>query len=153
KILTIREDDLKLVNIEQNYNDDKYKQAIEDYFKTSVLEKEKTDVDNTLTKKTSIAIQRRISDLLPEETGDQVCSKKPRLVEESQQNKNDNSILMSADSKINQGSHSKILPLSSNDFPALFSSSADPSYREEEQHFNAKKGKNIVDKYRFQEYL
>ena len=41
KVLTIREDNLKLVKIEQNYKDGKYKQAIEDYFKTSVLEKEK----------------------------------------------------------------------------------------------------------------
>jgi len=40
EVLTIR-DDLKLVNIEKNYKDGKYKQAIEDYFKTSVLEKEK----------------------------------------------------------------------------------------------------------------
>ncbi|CAG8743416.1 17507_t:CDS:10, partial [Rhizophagus irregularis] len=108
EVLKIR-DDLKLVNIEQNYKDGKYKQAIDDYFKTSVLEKEKTYVDKTLTKKTSKAIRSRIDDLLPEETG----SKKPRLME-SQQN-DDSSILMSADPKIKQ------------EFPGSCSSTSGPS--------------------------
>ena len=52
----------------------------------------------------------------------------------------DNSILMLADSKINQESHNKILPFSSNGSSASFSSLADPSCREEDQYFNAKRG-------------
>jgi hypothetical protein len=35
EVLTIH-DDLKLVNIKKNYKEGKFKQAIEDYFKTSV---------------------------------------------------------------------------------------------------------------------
>ncbi|GBC36104.2 hypothetical protein GLOIN_2v1528288 [Rhizophagus irregularis DAOM 181602=DAOM 197198] len=74
----------------------KYKQAIDDYFKTSVLEKEKTYVDKTLTKKTSKAIRSRID----ESPSGENWLEKPRLME-SQQN-DDSSILMSADPKIKQ---------------------------------------------------
>lgn len=43
-------------------------------------------IDKTLTKRTSKAIQKRISDLLLEKTGDQVRLKKPCFLKESQQN-------------------------------------------------------------------
>ncbi|CAB4422775.1 unnamed protein product [Rhizophagus irregularis] len=104
EILKIYKNDLKLVNIKQNYKGGKYKQAIEDYFKTNVLEKEKVYIDEKLTKKTSKAIRTRIDDLLPEKTD----SKKPRLMEPQ----NDGSKLISADSKINQGPHNSCSSIS-----------------------------------------
>ncbi|CAG8470260.1 7968_t:CDS:10 [Funneliformis caledonium] len=80
-ILKVYSGDPKLVNIYKNYKDDGYKQAIEDYFKStpaSVLDKEKNYIDKALTKKTGKAIRNRIDELLP---NDQVNPKKPRLTE------------------------------------------------------------------------
>ncbi|CAG8554863.1 7629_t:CDS:2, partial [Racocetra fulgida] len=94
----VHQDNSKLVNIYQNYKKNRYKQAIDIYFKSlsaTVLDDEKDSIDRALTEKTGKAIRNRIDDLLP---NDQVNSKKPRLTESV----NSSSNLISTDSKINQ---------------------------------------------------
>lgn len=120
-LLKVYGDDPKLADIYQNYKKNRYKQAIEDYFKSSpasVLDEEKVCqkyvqlyciralyalnsftlyqgfIDKTLTEKTGKAIRNCTDDLLP---NGQVDSKKPRLTESV-----NSSILISADSKINK---------------------------------------------------
>ncbi|KAF0562281.1 hypothetical protein F8M41_000057 [Gigaspora margarita] len=70
--LKIYKNDLKLIEIKQNYEKGYYKQSINDYFQQSehacTLEEEKTSIDKTLTNQTGNAIRKRIHDLLPEET-------------------------------------------------------------------------------------
>ncbi|CAG8566990.1 16008_t:CDS:2, partial [Racocetra fulgida] len=104
-LLKVYPDEPKFVDIYQNYIKNKYKQAIEDYFKSSsasILDEEKDSIDRELTKKTGKAIRNRIDDLLP---NDHVNSKKPRLTESV-----NSSILISADSKINKVDHITDLP-------------------------------------------
>ncbi|CAG8753001.1 4840_t:CDS:10, partial [Dentiscutata erythropus] len=104
-LLKVYPDEPKFVVIYQNYIKNKYKQAIEDYFKSSsasILDEEKDSIDRELTKKTGKAIRNRIDDLLP---NDHVNSKKPRLTESV-----NSSILISADSKINKVDHITDLP-------------------------------------------
>ncbi|CAG8622488.1 10401_t:CDS:10, partial [Paraglomus brasilianum] len=125
--LAIRKDDLRLVELEQQYKKGHYAKAIDDYFKlsssTRLLEKKRTSVDRTLTKKTGKAIRKRIDDLLPEENGNQEHSKKPRLTESNRND--DSSVLKLADSAINEGNHN------------LCSSSSVPS-----SNFNSEEGTN-----------
>ncbi|RHZ77050.1 hypothetical protein Glove_186g146 [Diversispora epigaea] len=101
KTLEINKNDPKLVEVKQLFENGYYRQGVNDCFRQSesarTLEKEKTSIDKTLTNKTRQCDSKRITDLLPEETGDQKFSKKPCLKESDQKtNQRNNEFCLSS---------------------------------------------------------